>query len=398
MNAMYNISLESLFEAYWDCRKNKSRTVSASEFEVNYEANLIELHREIAAGTYTQRPSITFVITKPDYREIFAAHFRDRIVHHWIRQRIESLFEQQMIPTIFNCRKGKGTLAAQMYLTQAIRDVSNSYTLDCYVMKLDIKGFFMSIDRQRICDKVSRFVAERYHEEDADTLLFLLQKVLLNAPEKNCQRKGDLSLWRYIKPHKSLFTNGEGKGLPIGDLVVQMAANLLLDDTDHFITETLGITMARYVDDMVLISDSKQRLLDAVPMIREYMKRTAGVTLHPDKFYLQHYTKGVKFIGAVVKQGRNYVSNRTANNAFTSVRRFNHAKKKNPADFVASVNSYLGIMRHHATYNIRKRLIKTIAPEWYQTITIDSNYNKAMVKPSRSYRNRIRHRVRRNKI
>lgn len=148
MNAMYNISLESLFEAYWDCRKNKSRTVSASEFEVNYEANLIELHREIAAGTYTQRPSITFVITKPDYREIFAAHFRDRIVHHWIRQRIESLFEQQMITTTFNCRKGKGTLAAQMYVAQTIRDVSDNYTHDCYVMKLDIKGFF--IDRKSV--------------------------------------------------------------------------------------------------------------------------------------------------------------------------------------------------------------------------------------------------------
>ena len=85
MNAMYNIPLESLFEAYWDCRKNKSRTVSASEFEVHYEENLIELHQEIVEGTYTQRPSITFVITKPDYREIFAANFRDRIVHHWIR-------------------------------------------------------------------------------------------------------------------------------------------------------------------------------------------------------------------------------------------------------------------------------------------------------------------------
>ena len=88
MNAIYHISLESLFEAYWDCRKNKARTMSASEFEVHYESNLIELHREITAGTYTQRPSITFVITKPDYREIFASHFRDRIVHHWIRQRI----------------------------------------------------------------------------------------------------------------------------------------------------------------------------------------------------------------------------------------------------------------------------------------------------------------------
>ena len=258
MNAMYDITLESLFEAYWDCRKNKSRTASASEFEVHYESNLIELHREITTGVYTQRPSITFVITKPDYREIFASHFRDRIVHHWIRQRIEPLFEQQMIPTTFNCRKGKGTLAAQKYAAQAIREVSANYTRDCFVMKLDIKGFFMSIDRQRICDKVLQFVAERYHEDDTNTLLFLLRKVLLNAPEKKCTRSGDISLWRYIKPHKSLFTNGEGKGLPIGDLVVQMAANLLLDDTDHFITETLGITMARYVDDMVLISDSKQ--------------------------------------------------------------------------------------------------------------------------------------------
>lgn len=397
MNAMYNISLESLFEAYWDCRKNKSRTVSASEFEVNYESNLIELHREITMGVYTQRPSITFVITKPDYREIFAAHFRDRIVHHWIRQRIEPLFEQQMIPTTFNCRKGKGTLAAQMYVAQAICDVSANYTRDCYIMKLDVKGFFMSIDRQRICDKVSRFVADRYHEDDADTLQFLLQKVLLNAPEKNCSRRGDLSLWRYIKPHKSLFTNGEGKGLPIGDLIVQMAANLLLDDTDHFITETLGITMARYVDDMVLISDSKQRLLDAVPMIREYLQQTAGVMLHPDKFYLQHYTKGVKFIGAVIKRSRSYVSNRTVNNAFCSIRKFNR-KDVSPEDFVASLNSYLGIMRYHASYNIRKRLTKAIAPEWCQTITIDRNCNKAMVKPSRRFRNRIKRKVKQNRI
>lgn len=397
MNAMYDITLESLFEAYWDCRKNKSRTASASEFEVHYESNLIELHREITTGVYTQRPSITFVITKPDYREIFASHFRDRIVHHWIRQRIEPLFEEQMIPTTFNGRKGKGTLTAQKYAEQAIREVSANYTRDCFVMKLDIKGFFMSIDRQRICDKVLQFVAERYHEDDVNTLLFLLRKVLLNAPEKKCTRRGDVSLWRYIKPHKSLFTNGEGKGLPIGDLIVQMAANLLLDNTDHFITETLGITMARYVDDMVLISDRKQTLLDAVPMIREFLKQSAGVTLHPDKFYLQHYTKGVKFIGAVLKRGRTYISNRTVNNAFGAVRKFN-SRKASAEDMVASVNSYLGIMRHHATYNIRKRLVRTIAPEWYQTITIDSNCNKATVKPSCNYRNHIRRKVKRNKI
>lgn len=392
--AMYKISLESLFEAYWDCRRNKSRTSSASEFEVHYESNLIQLHKEIAMGQYTQRQSITFIITKPDYREIFAANFRDRIVHHWIRQRIEPIFEKVMIPTTFNCRKGKGTLAVQKYVAHAICEVSKDYTIDCYVMKLDIKGFFMSIDRQRICDKVSRFVADQYREADADTLLYLINKVLLNAPEDNCIKRGDLTLWKHIKPHKSLFTNGEGKGLPIGDLIVQMAANLLLNDTDHFITDTLGIKMARYVDDMVLISDSKQALLDAVPMIREYMQRTAGVTLHPDKFYLQHYTKGVKFIGAVAKKGRTYISNRTVNNAFGCIRRFNR-NKGSAEDFVASVNSYLGLMRHHAAYNIRKRLVKAIAPEWYQSITVAEDFSKITAK--RTIRKRIMKSVKRRK-
>ena len=390
MNAMYNISLESLFEAYWDCRKNKSRTVSASEFEVHYEDNLIQLHKDISSGVYTQQPSITFVITKPDYREIFAAHFRDRIVHHWIRQRIEPLFEEQMIPTTFNCRKGKGTLAAQKYVVDAIKEESYNYTRDCFVMKLDIKGFFMSIDRKSICDKVLHFVEERYHKEDAQTLLFLLRKVLMNAPEHNCTRKGDITLWKHIKPHKSLFSNGEGKGLPIGDLVVQMAANLLLDDTDHFITDTLGITMARYVDDMMLISNDKQKLLNAVPLIRKYIKDTAGVTLHPDKFYLQHYTKGVKFIGAVVKPYRSYISNRTVNNAFECIRRYNRDfNEKDVEKLVASLNSYLGIMRHHSTYKIRRRLIHFVDDKWWRFIYACGKYGRVRVKKRLTHREKI---------
>lgn len=375
MNAMYNLSLEGLFEAYWDCRKNKSRTASASAFEVHYEDNLIRLHREITSGAYTQQEAVSFVITKPDYREIFASHFRDRIIHHWIRQRIEPIFERLMIPTTFNCRKDKGTLAAQMYVAEAIKEVSNNYTSDCYVMKVDIKGFFMSIDRQRICDKVTAIVAEHYSAEDKDALLFLLRRVLLNAPEKHCRRCGDLSLWRHIKPHKSLFTNGEGKGLPIGDLVVQMAANILLNDTDHFITDILDIKMARYVDDMVLIHQDKDYLLRAVPKIRALLLQTAGVELHPHKFYIQHYTKGVKFVGAVIKPHRTYVANRTVNNAFASIRRL-HKSKARVEDIVASVNSYLGIMRHHRTYRIRQRLCRLISKHFGKKVIVEHNHKK----------------------
>ena len=41
------IKLEDLFQAYFDCRKNKRKTLNAIEFEVDYESNLIKLHKEI---------------------------------------------------------------------------------------------------------------------------------------------------------------------------------------------------------------------------------------------------------------------------------------------------------------------------------------------------------------
>lgn len=91
MNAVYNISLDELFEAYWTCRRKKSRSRAASLFEADYEHNLIELREEINAGIYAPRASRAFVITRPDVREIFAADFRDRVVHTWIAQRVEPL-------------------------------------------------------------------------------------------------------------------------------------------------------------------------------------------------------------------------------------------------------------------------------------------------------------------
>ena len=76
------IQLEELFEAYFDCRKNKRNTANASAFEIDYENKLVKLYEEINNGTYNIGRSIAFIVDKPVTREIFAADFRDRIVHH----------------------------------------------------------------------------------------------------------------------------------------------------------------------------------------------------------------------------------------------------------------------------------------------------------------------------
>ena len=134
------VTTDGMLEAYYDCRRRKRRTASAIVYEMNYESNLIALRDRINTRTYQPGKSICFVVTRPRYREVFAASFEDRIVHHYIGLRLEPLFELVFSPRTFNCRKGKGQLYGTNMLRQQIIECSNNYTTDCYIMKLDLQS------------------------------------------------------------------------------------------------------------------------------------------------------------------------------------------------------------------------------------------------------------------
>lgn len=91
------IELKELFEAYYSCRHNKRNTANAIAFEIDYESKLIQLCNQINNGTYQIGRSIAFIVNKPVKREIFAADFRDRIVHHLIINKLNHLFEKEFI-------------------------------------------------------------------------------------------------------------------------------------------------------------------------------------------------------------------------------------------------------------------------------------------------------------
>jgi len=106
---MSAIPLEDIFSAYYECRKHKRNSAGALQFEVNLESNLVELWEEINSGAWEPRPSTVFIVEKPVIREIFAASFRDRIVHHLVIGRLNTLFEKSFIFDSYSCRKCKGT-------------------------------------------------------------------------------------------------------------------------------------------------------------------------------------------------------------------------------------------------------------------------------------------------
>lgn len=398
------VSYDDLLTAYRVCRQNKNGTANAVAFGLRYEQNLLRLRDEINTRTYTPDRSIAFIVTKPVKREIFAADFRDRIVHHWIALRVEPLLEQAFIDESFNCRKDKGTLAGIKCLRDAVREHSANYTSDCWVLKYDLKGFFMSIDRQKVTDKLCRFLELYYDGDDLDTLLFLCRQVLLNAPEHNCHIKGHACEWNGLATDKSLFTVPDGMGLPIGNLTSQLIANFLLNDADHYLKERLGLSIVRYVDDTAVVDCDKAKLLAAMPLIRSYLWESAGAVVHPKKFYLQHYTKGVKFIGAVVKRDRIYLANRTLGSAYSRLHKFNELAtdnpdfvKKNAEYFVSCINSYLGLMRHCNAYALRRDYIEAIGKEWRRVVYHDEDFTKMIVKKRFKHRERIRFALRKQR-
>ena len=374
------VTTEGMLEAYYDCRRSKRRTASAIVYEMNYESNLIALRDRINTRTYQPGKSICFVVTRPRYREVFAASFEDRVVHHYIALRLEPIFEMVFSPRTFNCRKGKGQLYGVKILEADMKEASNNYTTDCWVMKLDLQGFFMSIDKALLERMIDKFIVQYYQGDDIDDLRYLCQVVVLHCPEKNCERHSPREMWEHLPANKSLFTNGEGKGVAIGNLFAQLFANFLLNTLDWYIEE-LGIKYhGRYVDDFYCIHQDKQVLLSAVPKIRAKLAEL-GLSLNPKKFYFQHYTKGVEFTGAVVKPYRTYCCNRVLTNFIAAVRKLNRARNIDDVTHaVCSINSYLGLLRQYNEYGKRCKILKMIEPRVYKWIYIKGHYEVVCIK------------------
>ena len=375
------VTLEKLIDAYMACRKNKRSTVNAIEYEMDYEHSLIQLRNRINSRVYQPGKSVCFIVKRPRLREIFAASFEDRIVHHYIALRLEPLFEKVFSPRTFNCRKGKGQAYGIDMLSCDIKQCSENYTCDCYVMKVDIQGFFMSIDKARLASIIDAFVIAMYDGEDKEDLRYLCKTVIEHKPQENCELHSPEFMWERLPKNKSLFTNGEGKGIAIGNLFSQLFANYYLNSLDWYISDTLCFKHSgRYVDDIYIVDTDKEKMLMSVGKIREYL-HSIGLKMHPKKFYFQHYTKGIEFTGNIVKPNRKYVCNRTVNGFVASILRINRCKNARQIErHISSINSYLGYLRHCNGYAIRRKWLMTIDKQCFKWLYIYKDFKIVKLK------------------
>ncbi|MBQ8969545.1 MAG: hypothetical protein IJ064_07440 [Bacteroidaceae bacterium] len=386
------IPLEELVEAYYSCRRRKRSTANALRFELNWEEQIVSLWEDINNRTYRPGRSIAFIVEKPTKREIFAADFRDRVVHHLIAAKLVPLLEKQFIPNSYSTRPGRGTHYGLRSVQEMIRECSHNYTRDCYVMKLDIQGFFMAIEKERLMHLAEHFILRRYKGKDRQLLIWLLKQTLMNRPEEGCIFRSPLEKWVGLPQSKTLMGKDGRRGLPIGNLTSQLMALLFLDELDHRVGREWHIRYyGRYVDDMVLVHPDPAWLL-AVRRRIDHWLTAHGQRLHPRKFYLQHYAKGVLFVGGMLLPGRILLSRRTAGFFIEALHPMNAMAERLPLPtpresddllasvlspavyhLLASINSYLGLLSQFRAWRFFHRMIPRLSPAWYHHVYITSS-------------------------
>ena len=331
-------SFESLYRAAERTLRGKRAQPTACAFFVDLDRNLLALQDELRSGAYRPGPYRTFRIRDPKKRLISVAPFRDRVVHHAFVATVEPLFERRFIHHSYACRKGRGTHRA---LSQFVRWARTSR----YVLKMDVKKFFPSVDHAILVRKLSCVIA--------DARVNALGAALISG--SNAQEP----VARYF-PGDDLFTPLSRRvGLPIGNLTSQFFGNMYLDALDHLVKDRLRVPRyLRYVDDFCAFGDDKDALRDlraevVVALARDRLRLNEG------KSRLRRVKEGITFLGFVVTPQRLRLSS-------TAVRRCRRRIPRLQAEFAAgqldwsAVEASLGAWVAHARFGTTGAMLDAV--------------------------------------
>lgn len=305
--------LNNLRLAYQKTSRNKRMTWGYLEFKEYAEANLLQVRYELSSGTYKIGSYRNFTVYEPKPRLISALDFKDRLVQHAICNITGPIFDRMLMPQTFACRTGKGTHAGVRFVQSKLRSTKARYFL-----KTDFSKFFPSIDRRILHERIEQKIG-------CETTLGLLREI--------------------VPP--------QGKGLPIGSLTSQIFANVYGDMVDRHIHFDLGLKhWARYMDDVVVLSDDLQQLKDAYESISAFAAQRMDLRI--SKWQASPISQGVNFLGYRIWPTHKLLRKDSVLRAKRKIDNF--VRHGNTDDLQKFVASWSGHARWADTHNLTKWL------------------------------------------
>ena len=236
--------IDNLYMAYHKACRGKQRKTEVKRFAERLDENILQLRQGILDDNVPVGNYHYFQIRDPKERQICAAPFEERVLHHAIMNVCHPFFDKTLIDTTYATRKGKGIYAALDEAKTALGRYEHT-------VKLDFRKYYDSISHDVLKQKLRRLFKD-------ERLLRLFDKII----DTYCVEKG--------------------KGLPIGNLTSQYFANTYLSSLDHRAKEQWHVPVyIRYMDDILIAGNDKTELVECVRQMVEYAAEALQLTFKP---------------------------------------------------------------------------------------------------------------------
>lgn len=316
--------LGNLESAIMKASKGKTGRKSVEKILDSPTYYAMQIQKMLKDKTYVPSPYIEMLIhdgVRKKERVIYKPCFYpDQCIHWALMLHLEPILMKKMYH--WNCAsiKGRGLHHGMRHLKRILVD-DKKYTKYC--LKLDVKKFYPSIDKEILKNKFRRILKDK-------DVLWLIDSIIDSAEE----------------------------GVPIGNYTSQWFANFYLTDLDKYIKEELKVKYyVRYMDDMVLFSNNKRELHKIKDKIESFLNIELHLRLKENWQLFKTDSRPLDFLGYRFYRG--YTTLRRSN--FLRIkRRIKKIYKKDSLNYhdACAVISYNGWIVHSNGYTYTQKYMK----------------------------------------
>lgn len=309
------VDINNIRLAYYKAVRGGNRfTISHLKFKENLEANLYLLQQSLINGTYKRGCYHTFKVYEPKERLISALPFRDRVVQHCLNNVLQPIFEKVFYFGSYACRPNKGVHKGVKDVQASIRRLEK--TGNVYYLKMDFSKYFHSIDKEILFKEVGKKIKDNK-----------IMEILKN------------------------FDGCYGAGIPIGNLLSQLFANIYGHIFDRFIKTKLKIkNYFRYMDDTVILLNSKKDLYLIQRKLRIFAR--LFMKLKFSKWFVESMATPLNFLGYRITSSYKLIRKDSVIRAKRKIKRYKRYNDKEKLN--KFLTSWLGHIKSADSHNLKK--------------------------------------------
>lgn len=313
--------MDNLKLAHKNARKDKGYYEEVQLVNKNEEYYLRKIQDMLINRTFkTSKYKMFRKWDKTKYREIYKLpYYPDRIVQWAIMQVIEPILVSKMTIDTFSSIKNRGIHFGLKRVGKALQDEENTK----YCLKLDIHHYYPSINHTILKQKYRRIFKDK-------KLLWLLDEII-----DSIEMSSDT-------------------GIPIGNYLSQWSANIFLSDFDHWLKEEKHCKYVfRYMDDVVILSNSTEQLHCLLEEIKEYLDNIK-LKLKSNYQIFPADIRGIDFLGYRIF-GKYVLLRKSTCKSFK--RKMRKIKRKGDITYSdnCAIQSYIGWLKWCNSYRLKSK-------------------------------------------